>query len=320
MSDKHKFVEIITFIYAFVIIVGSLGNMATIITICKRWSSLKNTEVFIFVLAVIDLFLSSTSPVLHMCQLDVITLPLLSDFGCQFFHWLLVTLITQSSWVMVAIAVDRFIMIVVKPYSLRRSTEKWKILIISFAMFLLSSTVGVLSFYRVASFRGQRCLIAYKSPEEDLIHSASIFAITMAIPAFILTILYASMISKLRKPVDFQENIRAQQIRTQRNWKIVKLFLSIIIIFYVTAVPYQILHMIYSIHWMTLTRRGQEFFFFALPFSRAITNLNYCIDPFIYASFYIKDITGKIKNAFLRHRSPGSDLRETHSLQAVNTR
>ena len=291
--------------------------MATIITMCKRLSSLKSTEVFIFVLAVIDLILASTLPVLEMNQLGVITFPLQSDFDCKFLYWLVVTLNTQSSWMMVAIAVDRFIMIVVKPYSLRRSRKKWKILIISFAMFLLSSTVGVLHFCRIISFRGQHCSIVYKSAEEDLIHSASIFAIQMGIPAFILTILYARMIIKLRKPADFQENIRAQQIRAQKNWKIVKLFLSIIIIFYVTAVPYQIVFMIYKIK--TWTRREHELFHFAVISSRAIANLNYCIDPFIYASFYIKDVKGKIRNAFLRHRSPWSDLRETHPLQAVNT-
>ena len=55
------------------------------------------------------------------------------------------------------------------------------------------------------SLRGRYCGLLYISAEKDLIHTASIFAIQFVIPAFILTILYASMIIKLRKPNNFQE-------------------------------------------------------------------------------------------------------------------
>ena len=315
MSDWPRFVQITTFFSALVIIVGTLGNMATIITMCRRWSSLKSTEVFIFILVVIDLILSSAFPVRLLKELDVISFPLLNDSGCQFFIWLILTLNTQSIWVMVSVAVDRFLMIVVKPYSFRRSTKKWKILMINFVIFLLSSTVGVLFFYRVRSESGRCCRVFYISAEEDLIHAASIFAIQFVIPGFILTILYTSMIIKLRKPVGFQDNIRAMQIRKRENWKVMRLFLSIIIIFYVTAFPHQIVYMIYTIH----INKVEEVFNYALFSSWALSCLNYCIDPFVYASFYMKDIKQKIRNVFLRHWSPKIEFTEIHPMQAVNT-
>ena len=196
MRYSTKFVEIFTFFFSFEIVVGTLGNMAAIIFMCKRWSSLKSTEVFIFVLAVIDLFLSCAVPLQRLYDLGVITFPLLNDFGCQFLTWLVLTLNTNSVWVMVAIAVDRFIMIVVKPYSFRRSKKNREIAMINVAIFLLASTLGVIFFCRIRE-RGRRCLIAYISAEEDFIHSASIFATQLVVPAFILTTLYSCIIIKL---------------------------------------------------------------------------------------------------------------------------
>ena len=318
MSDWAKFNEIITFFSALAIVVGSLANMVAIIAMCNRWSSLKSTEVFIFVLMIIDLCLSSALPVAILNQLGTITFPSQNYSVCQFLAWFAVTLNTQSAWVLVAIAVDRFIMIVAKPYSFRTSTNKWKILMINFTIFLLASMMGVPYLYRMKYINRGICSIRYISAEQRLIHAVCIFVIQMVIPAFILTILYAFMIMKLRKPTNFQENNRAVQRRKQRNWKVIKLFLSIIFIFYVTALPYQICYMIYTIYYNKREAFDYVFLKYVLFSSWTITSLNYCIDPFIYASFYMTDIKRKIRSTLLRHRSLTNDLlvRETIPMQA----
>ena len=323
-SDPPGFATTMTVFSILVIIVGFLGNMAAIITMCKQWSSLKSTEVFIFILAFNDLLLSCIAPVLGLNELGVISNQLLNDSGCQFLFWFLTTLNTQSTWIMVAIAVDRFIMIVVEPCSFRRSTNKWKILLINIVIFILASPVGALYFYRVVVVtygNSSRCSTLYLSTKEDLIHSSIILGIQMAIPAFILTSLYAWMIIELRKPVEFQENIRATEKRKQQNWQVIRIFLSIIVIFYVTALPPHITYMIYEVNQInriTWTKRKLELFYYTYITLRAISNLNYCIDPFIYACLYMTDIKGKIRNTFLRHRSPTTDLRETHPMQAAS--
>ena len=140
----------------------------------------------------------------------------------------------------------------------------------------------------------------------------------MVIPAFILTILYAFMIMKLRKPTNFQENNRTAQRRKHRNCKVIKLFLSVIIIFYVTALPYQICHMIYTIYYNKREVFDNVFLKYVLFSSWTITSLNYCIDPFIYASFYMTDIKRKIRSTLLRHRSLRNDflVSETIPMQA----
>ena len=175
MSDWAKFNEVITFFSGLAIVVGSLTNMVAIIDMCNRWSSLKSTEVFIFVLMIIDLCLSSALPVTILNQLGVITFPSQNYSVCQFLAWSVVTLNTQSAWVLVAIAVDRFIMIGAKPHSFRRSTKKkWKILTINFTIFLLDSMMGVLYLYRMKYINRDICSIRYISAEQRLIHAVSL--------------------------------------------------------------------------------------------------------------------------------------------------
>ena len=98
-----------------------------------------------------------------------------------------------------------------------------------------------------------------------------------------------------------QENFRPQQRRKQKNWKVVKLFLSIIIIFYVTTLPHQIIYMICKILINNTEVIDFALLCYALYSSRALLCLNCCIDPFIYKSFCMKDIKREVRNPFLRH-------------------
>ena len=306
---------VMTSVCVLVIIVGFFGNLAAIITLCRRWSSLKSHEGYIIVLVFIDLILSFVAPMFRMNQLGVITFLLQSDFGCQLLSWLITTLNIQSAWIMTAIAVDRFTMIVLKPYSFRSSTNKRKILVINCAIFILASPAGVLHLYRTKlhpidpPINRNVCFAFYSSATEDLIHSAIVFATQIVIPGFVLTILYTWMITRLRKPVDFQENTRSMQLRKRQHWKVIRLFLSILIIFYLLGLPYPLIYLIYTIHYndkITWTRRKQEVFYYTTLSLKMMSYLNYCIDPFIYASFYLKGITGRILKAF-SGRSPRTE-------------
>ena len=319
---------ILTSVSVMVIIVGFLGNMAAITVFCKRWSSLKSHEVFVVVLVMIDFLLSFLEPMFALVQRGVIIVSFQNDLCCQWISWFLMTLNVQSAWIMVAIAIDRFIMIVVKSYSFMRSTNKKKTLIISCVLFLFASPIGALYFYRIKSQEipgrlGRKiCVLSYLSKEEDLFHTTSAFAVQMVGPGFILTVMYTWMIIRLRKPVKFQENIREIELRKRRHWKIVRLFLTILAIFYIIALPYPMLYMVHTIQLykgnIIWARRNRELIEYTFRSFKLLSYLNYSIDPFIYAGFYFTDIIGKIRNTLYRRRSKRSELRENIQLQTVD--
>ena len=305
-----------------VIIVGFLGNVVVITSLCKRWSSLKIHEVFIVVLAGTDLILSFIYPIMVLQSHGMIIPLFMNNLTCKFSLWFVITLGTMSSWLMVAIAVDRFIMIVMKNYSVRSSTNKKKIFIITCVMFLFASPGGALYFYRGQLFKvgGRKfCGEMYLSKEEYLIQWASVFTIQMAIPAFVLTILYVWIIIELRKPVNFLENARAIQIRKRRHWKIIRLFFIILSTFYIFAFPHSLIKIIYV---EQLYRNGnltnRRHYQYAFYLTMSLMFLNYCIDPFVYAWFYMKGIIRKVSSTFFQHRSPRIELSEIHPHQTIN--
>ena len=310
---------VITCVCALVMVIGFFGNGAAIITFCKRWTYLKSHELYVVFLITIDLILSFVQPTYALHSRGIIELSVLKNgFGCKFTFWLGITLNTQSAWLMVAVAIDRFTLIVVKPYSLMRTASKRNIFIVNCVIFLFASLSGALLVSRMADSNQivleGRCTVSLSSHKKGLTNNTTglLVIIQLVIPGFILMILYTWMIIRLRKPVEFQENTIGIQIRKRRHWKIIRLFLIIVASFYVLTLPFRLFYIILSYTKDFNNRTPSTKYLYIYTSVFLLSYLNYCIDPFIYAGFCFKDIMRKIRNTLSQRWSSTIEQEQIH--------
>ena len=269
---------------AIVIILGFVGNLLVIITFSSKGARLKTYEVLMINLAVADLLGTLCIPLLTILTLKSVDLSFLGDFGCQFIHWLATTSLTVSAFSLVAISVHRF-MIVIWP--LRKQARPLEFGIIALLSWIIGSSVGMIYFFRVSYYRQHNmCRVAYKDDREDIAHTVGLFLIQMVFPIIIMSAMYGIILYRLKSPATRKLSVRSNEIRQKRNRKSTKLFLTVIIVFYVLTLPYNIFYMWYTMNWKTIRPEDAKDILHTYHILVLILLLNSCVNPLIYARLH----------------------------------
>ena len=222
---------------------------------------------------------------------------MIGNFGSIIISWLSTTSVTVSAFTMAAIAIDR-LMIVTRP--LHAIQLGWKVLFMIVILWLSSSMLGIVYFLRAKYVPLENvCRTTYATPAEDYAHTLLLFVFQVAFPICLLTSIYSVILQRL-KPVDkLMRTLTANyeqmmKIRTRTNKKAVKLFLTIVIIFYLLVLPFHICYLIYTFHihpkrleCKTIVEICQVLML--LYFS------NSCVNPIIYSRLHVS-----CRNGFIR--------------------
>ena len=286
-------IQHIQLVLCFVVItLGLMGNLTVIITFSKRWGRLRTYEVFLTSLAIADLLFSILSPTLiAFDNLAFIDLSFMGDFGCQFLNWLRVTALTVSAWTLIVISADRYMVLVWRPL-IHQEPSKQAICFFIITMWAVASSLGMLYFFRVKMYSHPFrptyfCGIVYKDPEEDWIHTSLLFVFQMAIPILTLTVLYSLMVRTLKSTELVHLNSRAKEIRYRRNRKAIRLFVTIVFVFYILVLPYQLFYIIYTaIVQKDKTLEQDKRLRIANSILILVYSLNGCLNPLIYARLH----------------------------------
>ena len=273
-----------------VITLGLIGNLSVIVTFLKRWGKLRTYELFLISLAIADLLFSLVSPTMTAFNnLGFINLKFMGDFGCQLLNWLRVTALTVSAWTLIIISADRYMVIVWRPL-IHQEPSKRIICLIIVSIWALASSLGTLYFFRVKLWNfGPRsaCAIIYKDNTEDWIHSSLLFVFQMAIPILSLTVLYSIMIRTLKSTELVHLNSRAKEVRYRRNRKAIRLFVTVVCVFYILVLPYQVFYLIYTaMVQQDKSLEQNDTIRFANSILILVYSLNGCLNPLIYARLH----------------------------------
>ena len=266
-----------------ILILGFVGNLLVIITFGSKGARLKTYEVLMINLATADLLGTFCFPLLTILTLKSVDISFLGNFGCQLVFWLSTTSLTVSVFSLVAISIDRFVIVI---WPLRKPTRLWKVGIVSILSWTMASFVGVINFLRVKYFSEYKvCGIKYNDVNEEIAYTVSLFLIQMIFPVIIMSTMYGFILLRLKSTTTRQLSVRSNTIREKRNQKLTKLFMAIIIVFYVLTLPYNIFFMWYTIKGKIITTENPKIQH-VYQILALILLSNSCVNPLIYARLH----------------------------------
>lgn len=268
-------------LYGIIIIAGFLENLLVIIVMALNKNLHTVTNIFIVTLAWSDIFLCvfNLPFQLHFALSDywafgeVLCHIIMSTFGVPIF---------VSTGIMLMIAIDRYILIV---YPFRKRMSKLMalilILIIVFLTIGFSSPVIFYTKYTIL----EEAIPGYKSrpfcyeegwptQQSRQIYTISVFVVQFVCPLLVLSLLYCKIYEVLR-------NRPLKRSETRRNYKTVKILISIVLTFTISFLP-----------WNTfgLINEFNPYAVLSLKDYKKLTDLvlkiikcsSACINPFLY--------------------------------------
>ena len=235
-------------------VTGVIGNTLTVLILLRqlrRWSS---TAVFLFVLAISDTMQLLNSPVRNwiMTGLEKHDVRHLSELGCRFSKFFTYAAVHFSSWVLVAVTVERFVSVFwphrVREGCTRRTASVAAIILLVAVIALNSHFFFAQGVSDLPQYYGKGlCEPLYESYLEfwHKIWPWIDFAVAFAVPFLILLVCNCMIIYKLQKT---QVKIRKMSIiessgekayaRDKRNVSVTLVVLSIV--FMICLTPQQV--------------------------------------------------------------------------------
>lgn len=274
-TDNPLRIFIIT-IYAIVIIMGFIENLLVVIVIARHRHLHKVTNIFIASLAVSDIVLCVFNlPFQLHYQLtdfwafgEVLCRIIMPTFGVPIFY---------STTCMMMIAVDRYILIVY-PFK-KRITKQKSILIISVIVvitFGLATPVMVHTRYEVINIPMVKLhkIFCYEAWMKSgaLAYTFSIFFLQVLLPFGVAAILYFKIHRVLQqRPLKRSE--------TRRNNRTNKILISIVVLFAVSWLPWNIFALVVTLDPKTVYG---PYFSLTDVLLKIIAMSSACINPFLY--------------------------------------
>ena len=271
-----------------IMITGFIGNLMVIVIFSMRWSVLKTCEVFMISLAVADILGTFTIPLDRIRDILQLHNKDAGDFiGCQISTWLSSMCVTVSSLTLVAIAIDRFV-IVAWPLKFRNGPNL-VIYVTIFMTWLIGACYAAPYLLHVQqSYHpsiGHFCIVTLDS-EEYRKYIVAVFILQLVIPLWGMTFLYSFIVFKLR-PVSvsarrLSETDNVVRIRTMRQRKATKLFIVVVVVFTILVLPFNIISLLVQYNQIPPTRGNRRIYDCLVLMLAA----NSCVNPMIYSRLH----------------------------------
>lgn len=138
-TEPDKLVQVAVAILGVLSVSGTIGNALVLYVFSSQKQKLSST-IFILTLAGTD-FISSLVTMPYTIAMELLKFKIEYDVVCKLYHFLVTTTVPFSAFVMVAIAVDRYLCIV-HPFKHTMTIKRAKIIVVLLA--ILAGTLGVL--------------------------------------------------------------------------------------------------------------------------------------------------------------------------------
>ncbi|KAM6995351.1 C-C chemokine receptor type 2-like [Tautogolabrus adspersus] len=214
-------------IYSLVFILGFIGNGLVVCVLMKHRNQTNLTDICLFNLALSDLLFVLTLP--FYAHYAVVGQWIFGDFMCQITAGLHNTGFYCSIFFMVVITIDRY-MVILHAHKVAGYRTLRAGIALSVVVWLLSLSVSlpVFIFTRANDSQGLNC---YYNPQSDIWKHYNIFTaniLGLLIPMLVMVVCYSRIIPILLN------------MRSKKNHRVVKLIISIVVVFFIFWAPYNI--------------------------------------------------------------------------------
>ncbi|XP_041650062.1 CX3C chemokine receptor 1-like [Cheilinus undulatus] len=213
--------------YSVVFILGFIGNSLVVCVLVIYRNQINLTDICLFNLALSDILFVLTLPFYaHSSRVGQWTF---GSFMCAFISGLHSTGFFCSTFFMVVMSIDRYIAIIYAHKMLRYRTSRAGVAL-SMAVWMLSLGVS-LPVFMFTKVNGSQEVMCYYDPEMDAWKHYNIFTtniLGLLIPFLVMIGCYSRIIPILMK------------MKTTKKHRVVKLIISIMVVFFVFWTPYNI--------------------------------------------------------------------------------
>ncbi|XP_049586556.1 C-C chemokine receptor type 1-like [Syngnathus scovelli] len=263
----------IIILYSLVIIFGFIGNVLVVCVLVKHRNQTTMTDICLFNLALSDLlFLISLPLYTHYTMVKEWTH---GDFLCHFSGGSLSTSFFCSTFFMVVMTLDRYLIIKhdakVTKYRTRRTG-----FILTVVVWLLSFCVSLPSFIFTSETKQPNGLGCSYEPNNDAWQVYSILTrniLGLVLPLLVMVLSYSRIIPVLMR------------IRSTKKLRVVRLIISIVVIFFLLWAPYNIscfLMFLHSNQNVLNDCDSNKNLILSVIVTEAIANTHCCLNPILY--------------------------------------
>ncbi|XP_037128680.1 C-C chemokine receptor type 1-like [Syngnathus acus] len=264
----------IIILYSLVVILGFIGNVLVVCVLVKHRNQTTMTDICLFNLALSDLlFIISLPLYTHYTMVKEWTH---GDFLCHFSGGSLSTSFFCSIFFMVVMTLDRYLIIKhdvkVTKYRTRRTG-----FILTVVVWLLSFCVSLPSFIFTSETKQQYGLGCSYEPNNDAWRVYMILTrniLGLVLPLLVMVFSYSRIIPVLMR------------IRSTKKLRVVKLIISIVVIFFLLWAPYNISCFLMYLHYnrnVLTDCDSQKNIKLSVIVTEAIANTHCCLNPILYA-------------------------------------
>ncbi|XP_012720059.2 C-C chemokine receptor type 1 [Fundulus heteroclitus] len=274
-SDIRTFSrDFVVTIYILVFILGFLGNSLVVCVLVKHRNQTNMTDMCLLNLAISDLIFIFTLPFyIHYTMVGKWTF---GDFMCRFLSCSHQTGFFSSIFFMVVMTLDRYVVIMYAHKVARYRTMKACCTLIVF-VWILSFWVSLPAFFFSKLVDQGETLDCLYSPESESWLHYDLFAtnvLGLVIPMLVMVVCYSRIIPTL------------VNMRTTKKHRVVRLIISIMIIFFLFWGPYHIsrfLKFMYSNNLIEGDCSTETNIKVSTIVSESIAYTHCCLNPIIYA-------------------------------------
>lgn len=272
-------------LYFSIMVIGTTAN-ALLLRVLLREKKLKDNEYLILNLVLTDLGSCAISIPLDTAEKILEYFPF-GEILCKIIYPLQTLLMAVSVLTLLLMSYERY-RLIVTPFKRRISGKYWGFLILCT---WIGAILFVLPYVLALRLEGTACEENWPDPRSSRIFTACNFAILYVIPLIVITFFYSRVARSM-----YNDNKRMLQMkaknplivdqeliyRIKRNSRIVKVFVTAVIVFAVCMLPTHIA-------WLWKEFHGGEYFHFdkVATFCNILMYTNFAIDPFVFGSIRI---------------------------------
>ena len=278
-TENHPVYSVILLcFYVIIFTVGLIGNSMVLYVVIKHKAMRTTTNIFIACLSVSDL---------AICIFAVPFTPLAALLAswplglvmCKMVPYILALCVFVSTMIFVAIAIDRFL-IIVHPHFPRMTSLQQKLIIAGLFLLSVSASLPVGVFMRTNVKRnGQiECKEFWPSNEASRIYTFMVLLLQLILPTLLVAACYIAIALKLRKQSKLlHKNSGNDKVKAnaQRNSKINRMLVAMVVIFIGCWLPLDLYHFV-----VPLIPEGYEMHVFMVVHVIAMSSIMY--NPFLY--------------------------------------
>ena len=290
-NDKDTIFLILSVVfYLLIVVIGTTANVLLLrVFLCAK--KLKDNEYLILNLVLTDLGSCVISIPLDATEKILDHFPF-GEVLCKIVYPLQTVLMAVSVLTLLLMSYERYRLIVTPFKSLGGIRGKyWGCLILCT---WTGASLFVLPYVLVLRLEGKTCQENWPDPRSSPIFTTCIFAVLYVIPLIVITLFYSRVALSM-----YNDNHRMLQLkaknplvvdqeliyRIKRNSRIVKVFVTAVIVFALCMLPTHIVWL-----WKEFSGRETRDFYKIATFCNILMYANCAIDPFVFGSIRIYDV------------------------------